>query len=291
MCVFYRQGCTDDGRRRDLVELLMKTPAALPAIGQGMDFSQSGKRIGSQQRLSVIIPAQNEERTIGRVILEAKRLSPIEIIVIVNGSTDQTEVIAKQLGAATIVYQEPLGTDVGRSIGAYAASGDTLLFLDSDFCIPWGELAPFCNAVLEACDLAVNRLDHHLGMRMPWNAVTALKASLNTALGRSDLANASLVSVPFAMNRKALEAIHWSTLLCPPKAYALGMLAGLCIKPVHTVEVDRLNRYRPHKHSKAGEEQSHAAMQIIGDHLEAFHAIQSRRQLEGEIGCSANQAK
>lgn len=263
----------------------------MPTLHQGSDFANKGKRSGVQQRLSVIIPAQNEERTIGRVIREIKQLSPIEIIVVVNGSTDQTEVIAAQLGASTLVYREPLGTDVGRAIGAYAASGDTLLFVDSDFHIPWKELAPFADAVRKGCDVAVNRLDHHLGMRMPWSAVTALKIALNMALGREDLANASLVHVPFAINRRALETMHWSTLLCPPKAYALALLGGLAIRPVHSIEVDRLNRYRPHKHNKTGMNHSLAAMQIIGDHFEALHAIHGRREWKGEITCSENQVK
>ncbi|MDQ8736572.1 glycosyltransferase [Paenibacillus sp. LHD-38] len=283
MSEFFRQGCTDGGRRRDLVEQLMKDERALPPLNQGSDFSEKGKRCGVQQRLSVVIPAQNEERTIGRVIREIKQLSPMEIIVVVNGSSDQTEVIARQLGAATIVFQEPLGTDVGRAIGAYAASGDTILFVDSDFDIPWRELAPFSDAVREDCDIAVNRLDHHLGMRMPWSTVTALKIALNMALGREDLANASLVHVPFAMNRRALEVMHWSTLLCPPKAYALGMLGGLSIRAVHRIEVDRLNRYRPHKHNNRGMNHSEAAMQIIGDHFEALYAIHGRREREGVI--------
>jgi len=286
MSGFYRHGCTDDGRRRDYVERLIADKDALPPIRKGRDFSQLGNRCGVQQRLSVIIPAQNEARTIGRVIQEAKLLSPVEIIVVVNGCCDRTESIACELGASTVVFQEPLGTDVGRAIGAYAASGDTLLFVDGDFHIPWKELAPFLDAVLRECDLAVNRLDHHLSMRMPWSAVTTLKIALNTAVGREDLANASLVQVPFAMNRRALDMIHWSNLLCPPKAYALGLLGGLSVKPVHCVEVDRLNRYRPYKHNKVGAGDSRATMQIMGDHFEALHAIHKRMGKKGEVGCS-----
>lgn len=51
------------------------------------------------KQLSIIIPAQNEEATIKEVILEARKIEPKEIIVVINGSTDQTEAIAKQLGA------------------------------------------------------------------------------------------------------------------------------------------------------------------------------------------------
>ncbi len=41
---------------------------------------------------------QNEESTIKEVILEARKIEPKEIIVVINGSTDQTEAIAKQSG-------------------------------------------------------------------------------------------------------------------------------------------------------------------------------------------------
>lgn len=286
MSEYFRNGCTDDGRRRDLVKRLIADKDSLPLLRHGRDFSKIGNRSGVQQRLSVIIPVQNEGRTIGRVIQEVIQLSPIEIIVVVNGCCDQTENIACELGASIIVFQEPLGTDVGRAIGAYSASGYTLLFVDGDFHIQWKELAPFTDAVLKECDLAVNRLDHHLNMRMPWSAVTTLKIALNIAAGREDLANASLVQIPFAMNRRALDRIHWSTLLCPPKAYALGLLEGLIVKPVHTVEVDRLNRYRPHKHNKVGIDHSRATMQIIGDHFEALHAIHRSKEMKGEIRCS-----
>ncbi|WP_053372576.1 glycosyltransferase family 2 protein [Paenibacillus sp. FJAT-27812] len=285
MFEYYRQGCTDGGRRRDLVKRLMEDKQAMPVLRQGTDFSQAGKRSTAKQRLSVIIPAQNEEAAIGRVIQEVKQLSPAEIIVVVNGSFDRTEKIAHGLGASIIGFQEPLGTDVGRAIGALASSGEQLLFVDGDFVIPWKELVPFADAVLHECDLAVNKLDHHLRMRIPWSAVTTLKIALNMALGRVELANASLVPVPFAMNRRVLEAIPWSSLLCPPKAYALAVLSGLSIKAVHKVEVDRLNRYRPHKHNKQGDDHSPAAMQIIGDHFEALHAIHSRKGNEGDKWC------
>ncbi|WP_161601268.1 glycosyltransferase [Paenibacillus luteus] len=275
----YRQGCTDGGRRRDLIEQLRQGTRLLPPIRKGIDYSLNTDDSG-RHRLSVIIPAQNEETTIGRVIQEAAQLHPLEIIVIVNGSNDRTEAIACKLGAATIVFEEQLGTDVGRAIGAYAATGDCLLFVDGDFHMPWKELVPFAEAVLNDCDVAVNKLDHHLGMRAPWNSVTSLKVALNITLGRGDLDNASLVQVPFAMNKRALEVMPWHSLICPPKAYALGLLGGLRIKPVHKVEVDRMNRYRPQKHARAGLDQSLAAMQIIGDHFEAMYAMNGRERME-----------
>lgn len=88
------------------------------------------------KQLSVIIPVQDEEKTIGNVIEELRKIEPFEIIVVVNGSSDKTATIAKDKGATTIVYEEALGNDVGRSLGTYFAKGEIVLFIDGDFVIP-----------------------------------------------------------------------------------------------------------------------------------------------------------
>lgn len=271
-----RGGWHDGARRRDIVDQLHQGSLSLPPSWPGTDFSFKREACAANS-LSVIIPAQNEEATIGQVIQEAQMLAPNEIIVVINGSSDRTEAIAREQGAVTITFQESLGTDVGRAIGAYAAQSEILLFVDGDFIIPCEDLMPFVEAASTCCDLAVNQLNQHLGMRMPPGTVTALKVALNTALGREDLENASLVNVPFAMNRRALEVIHWTHLQCPPKAYARGLLGGLRCLPAHRVEVDRLNRYRHGKHDVAGERYSQSAQQIIGDHIEAMHTILDKK--------------
>ncbi len=81
-------------------------------------------------RLSIIIPALNEEENIRACIESAKRLNPVEIIVVDGGSTDRTEEIAEQEGA--IVIQSPKGRGTQMNIGASSAKGDILLFLHAD---------------------------------------------------------------------------------------------------------------------------------------------------------------
>lgn len=98
------------------------------------------------KQLSVIIPVQDEEKTIGNVIEELRKIEPFEIIVVVNGSSDQTATIAKDKGATTIVYKEALGNDVGRSLGTYFAKGEIVLFIDGDFVIPASEPISFCES-------------------------------------------------------------------------------------------------------------------------------------------------
>ncbi len=83
--------------------------------------------------VSVIIPANNEEQTIGEIINKTKSLYPeFEIIVINDGSTDETGAVAKDAG--TIVYSHPYNIGNGAAIksGIRIASGEILVFMDGD---------------------------------------------------------------------------------------------------------------------------------------------------------------
>lgn len=83
--------------------------------------------------ISFIIPACNEAETIGNMIREIKGLYPeSEIIVINDGSRDETGKIASDAGA--IVYSHPYNIGNGAAIksGIRIASGDILVFMDGD---------------------------------------------------------------------------------------------------------------------------------------------------------------
>jgi glycosyltransferase involved in cell wall biosynthesis len=84
-------------------------------------------------KISIIIPALNEQDAIGRVIRDIPGDVADEIIVVDNGSTDETAMIAEQAGAR--VVREP-----HRGYGAACLKGiasarepDILVFLDGDY--------------------------------------------------------------------------------------------------------------------------------------------------------------
>lgn len=81
-------------------------------------------------KVSVIIPALNEEKYIKASIESAKRLMPMDIIVVDGGSTDRTKEIAQENGA--IVIQSHKGRGIQMNMGASLAKGDLLLFLHAD---------------------------------------------------------------------------------------------------------------------------------------------------------------
>lgn len=96
-------------------------------------------------KLSVIIPTYQEEKYIAKTLSRLVNLEPsIEIVVIDGGSQDNTVNIAKQFTDTVYQIQER-GISRAKNHGAKQASGNILLFLDSDVYPP----ANFVEKVLE----------------------------------------------------------------------------------------------------------------------------------------------
>jgi hypothetical protein len=86
-------------------------------------------------RFSVIIPAFNAAATLARAVesVRAQSWPAHEIIVVDDGSTDETAGAARQFGDAVHLIRQPnSGVSVARNAGAAAATGNWLAFLDAD---------------------------------------------------------------------------------------------------------------------------------------------------------------
>ncbi len=84
--------------------------------------------------LSVIIPAYNEEKYIGKCIRSIKNQNKemeYEIIVSDSQSTDSTAHIARKAGVKVVLGPKK-GPAFGRNLGAKEAKGKYLLFIDAD---------------------------------------------------------------------------------------------------------------------------------------------------------------
>ncbi|WP_233184586.1 glycosyltransferase family 2 protein [Paenibacillus sonchi] len=230
--------------------------------------------------LSVIISARNEERALPGLLKQVQRLNPAEIIVVLNGCTDNSYGLARMFKQATVVHcPESAGHDVGRALGAKLSRGDILLFLDGDMVIPASQLAVFASAVDGGVDVALNDLDALLPPFALSDDVTRCKLYLNSVLGRNDLGVSSMTAVPHALSRRALERIGYRELTVPPKAQALSIIEQLRVEKAGRVDVIKHNRLRQ-GNTGAG----NAMEQLIaGDHAEALLRVLMHRNAGGMI--------
>lgn len=87
-------------------------------------------------KISVIIPSYNYGVYLSECIgsLLDQTLKPFEVIVVDDGSNDDTSSIvsAMDFSELTYIYQENKGASSARNNGFYHSSGDYLLFLDAD---------------------------------------------------------------------------------------------------------------------------------------------------------------
>ena len=90
-------------------------------------------------RISIVIPAFNEERLLGGSLVQIKTAAAAfskigwetELIVCDNNSTDRTAQIARAAGA-TVVFEPVNQIARARNSGAATATGDWLVFVDAD---------------------------------------------------------------------------------------------------------------------------------------------------------------
>jgi glycosyltransferase involved in cell wall biosynthesis len=82
---------------------------------------------------SVVIPAYNEAQRIGDTVLAARSIATVEEVVVVDdGSTDNTAETARQAGAVVHRLSVNGGKAAAVAVGIQISRGDLLLLLDAD---------------------------------------------------------------------------------------------------------------------------------------------------------------
>ncbi|GGD04637.1 glycosyl transferase [Halopseudomonas salina] len=107
-------------------------------------------------KISVVIPAKNEAATIGTVVETVRALAlDLEVIVVDDGSDDDTGIISSVAGAIVIKHPYSKGNGAAIKTGARHAKGDVLVFMDGDGQHDADSIVKLVDRLLSGHDLVV----------------------------------------------------------------------------------------------------------------------------------------
>ncbi|MHA3116312.1 glycosyltransferase family 2 protein [Acinetobacter sp. ANC 4635] len=107
-------------------------------------------------KISVVLPAKNEAGAIGQTIAQIQQLQLAhEIIVVNDGSTDQTKQAAEQAGAKVISHPYSKGNGAAIKTGARHAQGEIIIFMDADGQHDPNDIPQFIKKLEQGYDLVV----------------------------------------------------------------------------------------------------------------------------------------
>jgi glycosyltransferase involved in cell wall biosynthesis len=201
------------GRLTQTILLDPAQPAGTCEKGSKLDLST--------YKIVALIPAYNEERFIGSVVLKARRYAQT-VIVVDDGSTDATAQVAAAAGAVVFEHAANQGKGVALNTGLHLArdhAPDAVVMLDADGQHLPEELALVVAPVLEGrADLVIGSRYLERSSQVPrhrvwghwfFNTLTRLAsgtASTDSQSGYRAFSPAALETVSFSSNGFSVES-------------------------------------------------------------------------------------
>jgi glycosyltransferase involved in cell wall biosynthesis len=113
------------------------------------------------KKISIVIPAKNEEETIGRVIDEINDFKKknikydIETLVVVDDKKDLTVKVAESKGARVVVNQNSSGKGRALDFGFKNCTGDVIVMMDGDCSHNPYEMDLFLKAIEDGAGMVI----------------------------------------------------------------------------------------------------------------------------------------
>jgi len=122
-------------------------------------------------KISIVLPARNEAPSLKVLLPRLASLYPeAEIIVVSDGSTDDTELVVKECGVRLLSNPYPMGNGAAIKAGARNATGDVLVFMDADGQHSPEDISKLLDRLESGYDMVVGARDgagqasHHRGL-------------------------------------------------------------------------------------------------------------------------------
>lgn len=110
--------------------------------------------------ISIVVPAYNEERSIGTVLDQLRRAMPdAEVVVVDDGSSDGTRNIAEARGVRVLSHLRNRGYGAALKTGVRAATEDVVVFFDADGQHNVDEIEPMVAQLKEAEMVVAERVN------------------------------------------------------------------------------------------------------------------------------------
>ncbi|TYO96998.1 glycosyltransferase [Desulfallas thermosapovorans] len=238
-----------------------------------------------------VIPAKNEAKSLGKVIANLPTRYLDCIIPVLNGCTDNSLEVLENLNCpllAPLWFDEPLGIDVPRAVGAMEATrlgADGILFIDGDMAGASEEMLTRLVLAVQnqGLDLALTNCYPHnarYAIRPPAACLLKLREELNRHLQLFHLIGTATPSHgPHAVSGRLLRLANPTDFAIPPLLLARAARAGLAIGiAAETTHLHLGSPLRGAEHTRKITET------IIGDCLSALRAKNDQighRMLDG----------
>ncbi len=236
-----------------------------------------------------IVPARNEEEKIGKTLNMLLKTKTDKIIVVVNGSTDNTfmEVLnIKSHRIQPVLFNKPLGLDIPRAMGAffaYSSGASGFIFVDGDMC---GNISHNIDEIIS--DISYKNIDmgltdcycHNPASSNISKILLAFRRQLNLELKVYNKIKYAIPSHgPHGVSRRLIDKIGFKSLAVPPVSLALASRYNFNIAISTKIPQDMLkSTIRDDFHA------SQVAKTIIGDCIEACSIYQSNTKIRGFDG-------
>jgi len=229
----------------------------------------------SRQRVAVIIPAKDESRRIAATVRSARAIPHVDLVLVVDdGSTDNTQHVAREAGAVVVRHSHNRGKAAAMETGAAVVAmrdvadrpSRLLLFVDGDLGDTAVNTAPLVPPVYEReADMSIALLPPQPGAGGRGIVVGAARRAVQRATGWTPTQPLSGMR---CLTREAFEA---ATPLARGWGVETGMTIDLLRQGFVAVEVPCELRHRPSGGDLRG--QLHRAAQ----YRDVMLAVSSRR--------------